>query len=402
MAQKIEYRETLLTVSEAAAAVRRGQLLLLVDHEMAWLCLPAQFARADALVSFLEIIEPVELAIPTLPVLVASGERLEALHVVAEMAGQSDPVAGGIDRVALEEACQILALPNTNATLREQLAGLRDQAGVEFVRAHPAGLLKRRGPAEAALDLLRIAGLEPVALVGRVVLKTDAFLHASLQSIGAVSYDDLAHYRKERRTSLVTQINLPTPLATFRLWHFQEIETGLPYLALTLGEVSAREMMGGEQEALPLLRLHSACATGDLFGSQRCDCQAQMHSSLARIAQAGRGVFLYLPQEGRGIGLAAKLQAYTLQDAGYDTLEANEQLGYPADAREYGCAIEILRELGVTEARLLTNNPQKLEALQQQGIVVEREPLEMMPTESNLHYLQTKLVRMGHLLSAYL
>lgn len=347
----MEYTETLLTLPEAASAARRGQMLLLLDHEdecpAVWLCLPAQFARADTLAQFAQIVAPVS------PVLVASGQRPEILA--------------------------------------EQFARFEH---IPALHAHPGGLLKRRGFAEAALDLLRIAGLEPAALVARV--KHEALPEAG----GAVSFEDIIRYRKERRTSQVTQISLPTPLATFRLRHFQEIETGLPYLALTLGEITARQPETEMQNSPPpLVRLHSACATGDLFGSQRCDCQAQMHNSLAMIAQEERGVFLYLPQEGRGIGLAAKLQAYALQEQGHDTLDANELLGYPVDAREYGCAIEILRELGITHARLLTNNPHKLDTLREHGIAVERVPLEIAPTDSNLRYLQTKLTRMGHLLS---
>jgi 3,4-dihydroxy 2-butanone 4-phosphate synthase/GTP cyclohydrolase II len=140
--------------------------------------------------------------------------------------------------------------------------------------------------------------------------------------------------------------------------------------------------------------------TGDLFGSQRCDCQAQMHAALHLIATEGRGALLYLPQEGRGIGLAGKLQAYVLQEQGYDTIEANERLGYPSDARTYTHAVEILRDLGITSARLMTNNPTKTQALREGGLAVERVPLEIPPTMDNIRYLQTKQQRLGHLLTS--
>ena len=171
--------------------------------------------------------------------------------------------------------------------------------------------------------------------------------------------------------------------------HYREIASGLDYLALLLGEV--------REDTPTLLRLHSACMTGDLFGSQRCDCQAQLHAAMRAIAAEGHGALLYLPQEGRGIGLAAKLQAYGLQEQGYDTVEANEHLGYPADARNYQSAVEILRDLGITSARLLTNNPAKIQALHEHGINVERMPLETSPTGNNRYYLQTKRQRFGHL-----
>jgi len=201
--------------------------------------------------------------------------------------------------------------------------------------------------------------------------------------------------QRERLVSYITETHLPTAEATFRLRHYQEIETGLPYLALTLGDLR------NEQLRPPLLRLHSACMTGDIFGSQRCDCQAQLHTALHAIASEKRGVLLYLPQEGRGIGLAAKLQAYVLQDQGYDTLEANEKLGYPVDARSYDSAVEILHDLGLRQVRLLTNNPRKLQAVAEGGIGVERVPLEILPTSTNAFYLRTKHQQMGHMLSIF-
>jgi 3,4-dihydroxy 2-butanone 4-phosphate synthase/GTP cyclohydrolase II len=187
---------------------------------------------------------------------------------------------------------------------------------------------------------------------------------------------------------------LPIEEKRFELLDYQEIHTGQQYLALMLGDLT------NEQLGPPLLRLHSACTTGDIFGSQRCDCQAQMHAALRAIAQEERGMLLYLPQEGRNIGLVGKLQAYALQDQGLDTIEANEKLGYPVDARDYTTAIEILHELRLHHVRLLTNSPRKLQALTNGGIKVERVPLEITPNMNNELYLKTKQQRMGHLLSS--
>lgn len=191
---------------------------------------------------------------------------------------------------------------------------------------------------------------------------------------------------------LLSEIQLPTREALFRLRHYEECASGEAYLVLLLGSLAE------SLDYPPLLRLHSSCVTGDVFGSQRCDCQAQMHAALQAIAQEGRGIFLYLPQEGRGIGLAGKLQAYKLQEQGYDTVDANQHLGYPVDARNYTTAVAILQDLQIKQARLMTNNPEKIAALQAHGISIERIPLEVPPTTSNFAYLQTKRARMGHLL----
>lgn len=195
----------------------------------------------------------------------------------------------------------------------------------------------------------------------------------------------------QQNIRLLTETQLPTKEALFRLRHYEDGASGDAYLALLLGNLTAR------QDRPPLLRLHSACTTGDIFGSQRCDCQAQMHAALQAIAEEGRGLLLYLPQEGRGIGLAAKLQAYRLQELGYDTVDANQHLGYPVDARSYTTAIAVLQDMQIEQARLMTNNPEKIAALQEHGIRVERVPLEIPPTASNFAYLQTKRERMGHL-----
>jgi 3,4-dihydroxy 2-butanone 4-phosphate synthase/GTP cyclohydrolase II len=268
------------------------------------------------------------------------------------------------------------------------------------LRAHPDGTLARQGHTEAAVDLMRLAGLEPGAIVCEVLnSRGEAARGEELHSlahtwgIGMLTVATIARYRQEHVVSFVIETPLPTSEANFRLQHYRDTRTQQDYLALVLGDLAIYD------ERPPLVRLHSACMTGDIFGSQRCDCQAQMHAALQSIAAEGRGLLLYLPQEGRGIGLAGKLQSYVLQEHGYNTVEANEHLGYPVDARSYASAIAILHALGLTAVRLMTNSPRKIQALIEGGITVERVPLEIAPSEYNTAYLHTKSQQMGHLLT---
>lgn len=390
-----------LSVSQAANEVRNGRIVLIYDEQRqheAILCLAAQFAQPET-VGFLQDLAQERISVAL------SGERMERLQIASHPAalreGISVDMPPGLTTHDTASMLRALVDPTTRPD------ALAQPGPISLLRPSPGGTLQHRDYPEACSDLLRIAGLEPGAVICKIALtpanetqETDA-THAEQAvlglavrwHVGALSIDTLLRYRKEQRVSLITQTFLPTEEATFHLYHFQEITTGEAYLALTLGDLT------NCREQPPLLRLHSSCTTGDIFGSQRCDCQAQMHSALRQIAQEGRGIFLYLPQEGRGIGLAGKLQAYVLQERGYDTLEANELLGYPIDARNYDCAIEILRTLGITHARLLTNNPDKIRALQEHGLNIEPVALTTQPTPNNLYYLQTKQQRMGHTFS---
>jgi 3,4-dihydroxy 2-butanone 4-phosphate synthase / GTP cyclohydrolase II len=395
-----------MVLAEAVHEVREGRMVLICDDETreneADLCLAAQFATPQA-------INFIAHAACGLICVALAGERLDALRIpLVERKG--DPLQG----TAFTSSVDALRGTTTGISARDRATTIRTlvdpttrpedlvSPGHVFpLRAQPGGTLERRGHTEASVDLMRIAGLEPGAVIceilgddgeaarGQVLLDL-----ARTWGLGLLSVDAIARYRQEHAMSCISRTELPTPEATFQLLHYREIETCRDYLVLALGDL--RE----QQERPPLLRLHSACMTGDLFGSQRCDCQAQMHAALHVIATEGRGVLLYLPQEGRGIGLAGKLQAYMLQEQGYDTIEANERLGYPYDARTYAHAVEILRDLGITSARLMTNSPAKMQALREGGIVVERVPLEIPPTHDNLRYLQTKQQRLGHLLTS--
>lgn len=394
-----------LTISEAVSELRAGKMVIICDDESreneADLCLAAQFATPEA-INFLAH-HASGLICVALP-----GKRLDALQIpLAEH--QQDPLQGtaftasvdaryttttGIS--ARDRATTIRALVNP-MTKPHDLA----RPGHVFpLRARPGGTLERRGHTEASVDLMRIAGLEPGAVICEILDADGETAHGKVLlemarqwNIGIISVDAIARYRQEHTITLIAETQLPTPIATFKVLDYQEIATGQHYLALVLGDL--QEL----QKQPPLLRLHSACATGDIFGSQRCDCQAQLHTALDIIAQEGHGLLLYLPQEGRGIGLGAKLQAYALQDQGYDTVDANTQLGYPVDARSYTTAIEILHTLHISHVRLMTNSPHKVQTLTEAGITVERVPIEITPNASNTNYLNTKYQRLGHMLT---
>lgn len=392
-----------VSVSEATQALRAGRMVLIRDDESreneADLCLAAQFATAENINFFLHAacglvcvaLAPERLDALRIPLTDSSGEPLQGTAFTLSVDARHGTTTG---ISAADRAVTIRTLIDPTAR-PEDLA----RPGHVFpLRSRPGGILERRGHTEAAVDLMKLAGLEPGAVICEVLdaegnaARGEVLLDMARRwDIGIVSVEAIARYRREQHVSLISETRLPTPEATFKLRDYMDIVTGQHYLALMLGDPQ------DHPDEPPLVRLHSACTTGDVFGSQRCDCQAQMQASLREIAAEGRGILLYLPQEGRGIGLSAKLQAYVLQDQGYDTLEANQRLGYPVDARSYSTAVEILRKLRLDRVRLMTNNPRKIQALVEGGIVVERVPLEIAPTSSNLHYLRTKQQQFGHL-----
>ena len=267
------------------------------------------------------------------------------------------------------------------------------------LRYREGGVLSRRGHTEAAVDLARLAGLTPVGVLVEIVnddgtMKRGPELRkfADEHGLAMISIDDLVRYRHrtEDLVERVAETLLPTRHGEFTAYGYRSTIDDSEHLALVYGDVSGDEPV--------LTRVHSECLTGDTFGSQRCDCGPQLDEALERVVASGRGVVVYLRgHEGRGIGLVAKLEAYALQDAGRDTVDANLDLGLPADARHYGAASQVLRDLGITRVRLLTNNPEKAEALADFGIIVDaRVPLTPRPNRHNLRYLRTKRDRMGH------
>ncbi len=267
------------------------------------------------------------------------------------------------------------------------------------LRYREGGVLVRRGHTEAAVDLARMAGLTPAGVLVEVVnddgtMKRAPELRAFADEHGLsmISIEDLVRYRRrtERLAERVAETRLPTRHGDFTAYGYRISVDDSEHIALVHGDITTGEPV--------LTRVHSECLTGDVFGSHRCDCGPQLDEALARIVAAGSGVVVYLRgHEGRGIGLVAKLQAYSLQDGGRDTVDANLDLGLPADARHYGTATQILRDLGVTSVKLLTNNPAKVTSLEEFGIpVAERVPLTPHPNDHNLAYLLTKRDRMGH------
>ena len=266
--------------------------------------------------------------------------------------------------------------------------------------AQDRGVLARAGHTEAAVDLARLAGLQPAACLieilnpnGTMARMPQLQAFAKEHSLRVLTIKDLIAYRLKEE-SLVEQgeeVDMPTQYGHFRLIPFRQKSGGLEHVALIKGEWA-------EDESI-LVRVHSSCATGDIFGSRRCDCGEQLHRAMQRIEQEGRGVVLYLNQEGRGIGLMAKIAAYKLQEEGLDTVEANVHLGYDPDERDYGVGAQILRLLGVRKMRLMTNNPVKRVGLEAYGLeITENVPIEIEPNAYNERYLHTKKERMGHTL----
>ena len=271
------------------------------------------------------------------------------------------------------------------------------------LRARQKGVLRRPGHTEAAIDLARLAGLQPAAAIIEVMNEdgTMARLPQLLEmrekfSIKIISIADLIAYRL-REESLVERgetVDMPTEWGDFKFTPFLQKSNGMEHAALTLGE--------WEKDEPVLVRVHSSCATGDIFGSQRCDCGSQLHESMRMVQQAGKGAIVYLMQEGRGIGLCNKIRAYKLQDEGLDTAEANVRLGFRVDERDYGVGAGILRELGITRMRLMTNNPAKRAGLEGYGLSIEEiVPIVIAPNKHNERYLKTKEERMGHSLGLF-
>jgi 3,4-dihydroxy 2-butanone 4-phosphate synthase / GTP cyclohydrolase II len=268
------------------------------------------------------------------------------------------------------------------------------------LRYREGGVLRRAGHTEAAVDLARLAGLRPVGVLAEVVNDDgsmarlpDLIQFKRRHSLKICSIENLISYRRAREVLIERKeiVSLPTDYGDFRLHLYRSVIDDVHHLALVKGVLSSDEPI--------LVRVHSECLTGDVFGSRRCDCGDQLHAALQQIDEAGSGVLVYMRQEGRGIGLAAKIRAYGLQEQGLDTVEANEKLGYPMDLREYGIGAQILFDLGVRHIRLLTNNPKKVVGLEGYGLnIVEQLPIKAMANPHNARYLQTKRLKMGHLL----
>lgn len=395
------------TIEAAIEDYRAGRFVIIVDDEdrenEGDLAMVAEHVTPEAI----NFMAKYGRGLICLPI---TGQRLDELQIPM-MVEQSENTSGfgtpftvsieakhgtttGISAYDRARTVQVVLDPNT------QPEDLRRPGHVFPLRVTEGGVLARRGQTEASVDLARLAGLYPAAVIceimnddGTMARLPELEQFAAQHGLNIISVEQLARYRR-RHDSLVrciTETRLPTTYGEFQVRAYEHALTGEHHLAFVMGDAPQSEEV--------LVRMHSECLTGDVFGSLRCDCGDQLHRALAAIARAGRGVLLYLRQEGRGIGLFNKLKAYALQDQGLDTVEANVHLGFDPDPRDYNVAAQILFDLGIERVRLLTNNPRKVNGLEGYGLdVVERIPLMVPANQQNQFYLRTKREKLGHLL----
>jgi 3,4-dihydroxy 2-butanone 4-phosphate synthase/GTP cyclohydrolase II len=303
-------------------------------------------------------------------------------------------ITTGISAADRAETIRLMAEPTA---LPEDLT----QPGHVFpLRARPGGVLQRAGHTEAAVDLVQLAGCRPIGVIceimndnGSMARLRQLTVFAAKHRLKICTISDLIQYRRarEKLVDRVEVVKLPTEYGDFDLHLYESRIDGRHHIALVCGEVAGRKNV--------LVRVHSECLTGDVFGSKRCDCGPQLRQAMRQVAAAGCGVILYMRQEGRGIGLGPKIKAYKLQEQGFDTVEANQQLGFGMDLREYGLGAQVLADLGLKTIRLLTNNPRKVIGLKGYGLeITEQVPIRIKPNPYNARYLETKRKKLGHLL----
>ena len=397
---------SLNTIPEALEDLRQGKMIIVVDDENREnegdFVMAADAVTPEA-INFMITHGRGLVCTPML------GSDLDRLGIPQMVTDNTDPHETGftvsVDHKdtttgisAHERALTIKELVNS-----ETVPGDFKRPGHVFpLRAKAGGVFEREGHTEASVDLARLAGYSPAGVICEIILEDGKMARlpqlkemAKEWDMKIISIEDLIEYRKkvDSQVTRKAKVKMPTRFGEFTLYAYQAPDSREPHLALVKGEIA-------DQDQPILVRVHSECLTGDLLGSMRCDCGDQLATALRKIEEEGRGVVLYLRQEGRGIGLLNKLKAYELQEEGYDTVEANLELGFEPELRDFSVGASMLKDLNVRAIKLMTNNPLKIDNLEKYGVeVVDREPIEISPGCANFEYLKTKKDRMGHLLS---
>jgi 3,4-dihydroxy 2-butanone 4-phosphate synthase/GTP cyclohydrolase II len=405
--REVRRAKGLASIDEAIEEYRNGRFVIIIDDEdrenEGDLTIPAQFATPEA-INFMARYGRGLVCVPM------TGERLDELHVpmmVGHTVNSSHfgtPFTVGVEaRTGVTTGISAADRARTVQVLIDPKAKPQDlvMPGHSFpLRAREGGVLVRAGQTEATVDLCKLAGLYPAGVLceimsddGTMARLPELRRFARKHQLKIISVTQLIKYRleKEKLVHRVAESRLPTAFGEWQCIAYRAITDPDEHLAMVYGTIDPAQPT--------LVRVHSQCVTGDVFGSQRCDCGEQLQMAMARIAEEGSGVIVYMRQEGRGIGLHNKIRAYHLQDNGMDTVEANEALGFPADRRDYGIGMQILVDLGLQKLRLLTNNPKKRAGLEGYGLeVVDRVAISAKPNAHNLRYLETKRKKLGHLL----